>query len=226
MGFSMTRKQKNTEVKPKTSAKKKTPKKVVEAKTPNKTAATKVSKVSKVPKRVPKKVAKKTKASSAITVKKPTSTKTSGNYVTKKELLAAVLESKKQGRMTDDLARKLQLVAARFAKSSQFARYTYNEDLQAYAMMMLVRTWNSFNPAKSDNPFAFFTQCIKNSFRQYLNREKQQRNIRDELLIKQGLTPSYNYQIEYESGLADLREEAAYHTDMVDDYNDIDDDQV
>lgn len=70
---------------------------------------------------------------------------------------------------------------------------TYNEDMQGYAMMMLVRTWNSFNPEKSNNPFAFFTQCIKHSFIQYLNQEKRQRNIRDLLLVDQGMTPSFNF---------------------------------
>lgn len=70
---------------------------------------------------------------------------------------------------------------------------SYNEDMQSYAMMMLVRTWNSFNPEKSNNPFAFFTQCIKNSFIQYLNQEKRQRDVRDVMLIDQGLNPSYGF---------------------------------
>lgn len=70
---------------------------------------------------------------------------------------------------------------------------SYNEDMQAYAMMMLVRTWNAFNPEKSNNPFAFFTQCIKHSFIQYLNQEKRQRNIRDLLLVDQGMSPSFGF---------------------------------
>jgi hypothetical protein len=70
---------------------------------------------------------------------------------------------------------------------------TYNDDMQAYAMLMLVRTWRSFDPKRSDNPFAFFTQCIKNSFKQYLNQEKRQRVIRDVILVDMGLTPSFNY---------------------------------
>lgn len=70
---------------------------------------------------------------------------------------------------------------------------TYNSDMQAYAMMMLVRTWNSFDVNKSNNPFAFFTQCIKHSFIQYLNREKRQRIVRDLLLVDQGLNPSFGF---------------------------------
>ncbi len=121
------------------------------------------------------------------------------NYLNNKDLLAQVMLSKEQDDMTDELAKMLQTLCARYASRAQFANYTYNEDMQAYAMMMLVRTWRSFNPEKSNNPFAFFTQCIKNSFIQMLNQEKRQRNVRDELLIDSGMNPSYTYQLEHSS---------------------------
>jgi len=130
--------------------------------------------------------------------KKPTP-KRKTKYLNNKDLLAQVIISKEEGKMSNELAKMLTLLTARYGKKGNFANYTYNEDMQAYAMMMLVRTWNSFDPAKSNNPFAFFTQCIKNSFIQYLNQEKRQRVIRDEILVDKGLTPSYNYQMEYES---------------------------
>jgi DNA-directed RNA polymerase specialized sigma24 family protein len=114
-------------------------------------------------------------------------------YLSNRELLAEVKKAKKKGEMSNQLARMLQMLCSRYAKKGNFINYTYNEDMQAYAMMMLVRTWNSFNPEKSSNPFAFFTQCIKNSFIQYLNQEKRQRNIRDLVLVDQGLNPSYGF---------------------------------
>lgn len=115
------------------------------------------------------------------------------NYLNNKDLLAEVIKSKEKGEMTPKLAHMLSLLCTRYAKRANFINYTYNEDMQAYALLMLVRTWNSFNPEKGDNPFAFFTQCIKHSFVQYLNQEKRQRNIRDLLMIDQGLNPSYGY---------------------------------
>lgn len=75
---------------------------------------------------------------------------------------------------------------------------TYNDDMQSYAMLMLVKTWDSFDPAKSSNPFAFFTQCIKNSFIQYLKVEKKQRDIRDEKLVDMGMNPSFGFTYDYE----------------------------
>lgn len=79
---------------------------------------------------------------------------------------------------------------------------TYNDDMQGYAMMMLVKSWASFKPEKSDNPFAFYTQCIKNSFKQFLNQEKRHRTIRDALLVDSGMNPSYAYETEYKEKAA------------------------
>lgn len=124
-------------------------------------------------------------------------------YLSNKELLAEVKLSKEKGRMSDMLARMLQLLCSKYAKKGNFVNYSYNEDMQAYAMMMLVRTWNSFDPEKSNNPFAFFTQCIKHSFIQYLNQEKRQRDVRDALLVDIGLNPSYGYEGDGPRGIED-----------------------
>lgn len=132
-------------------------------------------------------------------------------YLSNKELFNEIKIAKKRGQMTDRLARMLQLLCAKYAKKGNFVNYTYNDDMQAYAMMMLVRTWNSFNPEKSDNPFAFFTQCIKNSFIQYLNQEKRQRNIRDLMLIDQGMNPSFNFDEQNETDLHIVEDEEDFH---------------
>lgn len=139
--------------------------------------------------------------------KAPEKPKKKTNYLNNKDLLAEVIKSKEQGEMTPKLAKMLQMLAARYGKKGNFAGYTYNEDMQAYAVYQLVKTWNSFNPEKSKNPFAFFTQCIKNSFIQYLNQERKQRDIRDTLLVDGGLTPSYTFQLEHEEKNRILHEE-------------------
>jgi DNA-directed RNA polymerase specialized sigma24 family protein len=115
------------------------------------------------------------------------------NYLNNKDLLAEVVKSKAQQQMSDKLALMLTMLCKKYAKRGNFANYSYNDDMQGYAMLMLVKTWNSFDPAKSNNPFAFFTQCIKNSFIQYLNHEKTQRDIKNETLIAAGMNPSYGY---------------------------------
>jgi DNA-directed RNA polymerase specialized sigma subunit len=120
------------------------------------------------------------------------------NYLNNKDLLAEVVKSKAQQQMNDKLALMLTMLCKKYAKRGNFANYSYNDDMQGYAMLMLVKTWNSFDPAKSNNPFAFFTQCIKNSFIQYLNHEKRQRDVKNETLIAAGMNPSHGYMVTYE----------------------------
>lgn len=132
-----------------------------------------------------------------IVTTEPTKSKRPVKYLNNKDLLAQVILSKKNGKMTNELAKMLQLLTMRYGKKGNFANYTYNDDMQSYAMLMIVKTWQGFDPAKSSNPFAWFTQCIKNSFIQYLNYEKRQRDIRDEVLVDSGMSPSYNYMYEY-----------------------------
>ena len=128
------------------------------------------------------------------------------NYLNNKDLLANVISSKKKGAMSNELALMLQTLTKRYAKKGNFAGYTYNEDMQAYAMLMLCKTWSSFDPAKSDNPFAFFTQCIKNSFIQYLNTERKVRDIKNRTLIDSGFNPSHSFMVEYEGEFHERRE--------------------
>lgn len=118
-------------------------------------------------------------------------------YLKNKDLLAEVIICKREGRMSDKLANMLTMLTAKYGRSPQFGGYTFNEDMQAYAMMMLCKTWGGFKPEKSNNPFAYYTQCIKSSFKQFLNREKVQRLVRDELLVDRGLDPSYTFTDEH-----------------------------
>lgn len=129
------------------------------------------------------------------------------NYLNNADLLIELEKSRERGRMTEKLAHMLQTLATRYASQGNFAGYSYVEDMKAYAMYMICRTWHRFDPSKSNNPFAFFTQCIKHSYFQFLNKEKRQRLIRDELLVYSGLNPSNTYLNDYEDELKDVKDD-------------------
>lgn len=117
-------------------------------------------------------------------------------YLNNRDLLEQIRLSKEKGRMSDELAKMLQLLCARYGSKGNYSGYTYNDDMQSYAMMMLCKTWGAFDHTKSNNPFAFYTQCIKHSFSQFLNSEKKQRDIRDAVLVDNGMNPSFTYQMD------------------------------
>lgn len=135
---------------------------------------------------------------------------TKTTYLSNKDLMAAVKEAKQLGYMTDKLARMLQRLCAKYGKKGNFGGYSFNEDMQAYAMMQLVSTWDRFDPDKSNNPFAFYTQCIKNSFIQQLNKEKKHRLIRDKMLIDQGMNPSFGF--DTEDGIPGIEDEQDFES--------------
>jgi hypothetical protein len=126
-------------------------------------------------------------------VKREKATSTKGHYVTNADLLPAVLEAKKLGRVTDKLAKMLLLIAERYSRKSWFSGYSYREDMVSVAVVNLCNNALKFNPETSKNPFAYYTTAIHRSFQNYKSDEKKHRNIRDALLLDAGANPSFNF---------------------------------
>ncbi len=127
--------------------------------------------------------------------KKPRSTSTRGHYVTNAQLLAEIQACKDNGqKLSSLLAKYLHMIAERYSHSPSFGGYSFREDMVSFAVVNLCANWYKFDPAKSDNPFAFYTTAVYRSFLQYLADEKKQRDIRDNLLVEAGANPSFSYQ--------------------------------
>lgn len=122
-------------------------------------------------------------------------------YLSNSKLLPAVIESKAQGKITSELAEMLMMLASRYASRPIFALYTYREDMVAEALADLCKNALKFNTERSNNPFAYYTSCIHNSFLGFLNVEKKHRKIRDQLLIEVGENPSYAFEAEYRANM-------------------------
>lgn len=134
-------------------------------------------------------------------------------YLNNSDMLKAVVASKAEGRMNPTLATMLSMLVKRYATKGNFVNYTYNDDMQSFALMMLVRTWASFDEKKWTNCFAYYTQCVKNSFIQYLNTEKKNQRLRDALIVDAGFMPSYSYQLDNARKMHD-EESDAYERDV------------
>ncbi len=135
-------------------------------------------------------------------------------YLTNKQLLEEIKKSHVLGEMTPDFGKMIMMLCHRYAQRSEYANYSYNEDMQAYALMTVVKVWRSFNPELSQNPFAYFTQTIKHSFYQMLNNEKKMRLIRDELLSSNGENPSLGY-IDREDGDDNYYNNSDYYNKLI-----------
>jgi hypothetical protein len=63
--------------------------------------------------------------------------------------------------------------------------------MKGQAILQLTQIGLQFDESKSDNPFAYFTAAVTNSFVRIINIEKRNQNIRDDLLEINGMNPSY-----------------------------------
>lgn len=102
------------------------------------------------------------------------------------------------GHMTNTLARMFMLIVERYSRKGNWRAYSYNDEMRSLALVQLSQIGLQFDEAKSENPFAFYTTVIKNSFTRHLNLERRNQNIRDDLMIFAGALPSYTRQIEHE----------------------------
>jgi len=102
--------------------------------------------------------------------------------------------SKDHGSMTPKLAHMFIKLCERYATRSNWRGYTYNEEMRGQALLQLSQIGLQFDEAKSQNPFAYYTAAITNSFTRILNIEKKNQSIRDDILEMNGLNPSWTRQ--------------------------------
>jgi hypothetical protein len=102
--------------------------------------------------------------------------------------------SREHGKMTNKLAHMFIKLCERYATRSNWRGYTYNEEMRGQALLQLSQIGLQFDESKSQNPFAYYTAAITNSFTRVLNIEKKNQNIRDDILEMNGLNPSWTRQ--------------------------------
>jgi hypothetical protein len=98
------------------------------------------------------------------------------------------------GQMTRKLAMMFMKLCERYATRSNWRGYTYNDEMRSQALLQLTYIGLRFDESKSQNPFAYYTAAVTNSFTRVLNIEKRNQNIRDDILEMNGLNPSYTRQ--------------------------------
>jgi hypothetical protein len=89
-------------------------------------------------------------------------------------------------------------LSERYAQRSNWRGYTYIDEMKGQAILQLSQIGLQFDESKSENPFAYYTAAVTNSFTRILNIEKKNQNIRDDMLEQEGLTPSMTRQYSQE----------------------------
>ena len=123
--------------------------------------------------------------------------KRSVHYVNNKEFLAALIVYKKdvaeaeelgkdKPRITNYLGECFLKIATHLSFKPNFVNYIFKDDMISDGIENCVQYIHNYNPEKSQNPFAYFTQIIHYAFLRRIQKEKKQLEIKNKILEKTG----------------------------------------
>jgi len=111
------------------------------------------------------------------------------HYVDNKEFLQHMIEFKdattaardngeSDPRIPDAIGEIFVKIASHLSFKSNFINYAFREDMIADGVENCIQYVHNFDPAKSKNPFAYFTQIIYYAFLRRIQKEKKQLYVR------------------------------------------------
>jgi hypothetical protein len=77
-------------------------------------------------------------------------------------------------------------IATHLSYKPNFVNYMFREDMICDGIENCVQYIHNFNPEKSSNPFAYFTQIIHYAFLRRIQKEKKQMEIRAKIIERCG----------------------------------------
>ena len=105
-----------------------------------------------------------------------------GHYLTNKQMLEEWHKCKELGEITPRFALSLKLLSERAAR--RYGNNNWYEDNVSNGLLRMLENWDKFDPEKSQNPFAYFTQIAK---MEYIKLWYKNRNyVHIDLLIVTG----------------------------------------
>ena len=116
------------------------------------------------------------------------------HYVNNKEFLEGMKaykkrckEASKAGKqkppVDDYLGSCFLKIANHLSYRPNFINYTFRDDMISDGIENCLQYLGNFNPAKSNNPFAYFTQIIYYAFIRRIQKEKKQTIIKQKLIL-------------------------------------------
>ena len=121
------------------------------------------------------------------------------HYVDNKEFLEAMIEFKEicndakekeieRPPVSNYIGECFLKIATHLSYKPNFINYTYREDMISDGIENCLQYIHNFNPEKSNNPFAYFTQIIYYAFIRRIQREKKQTHVKHRIIAKQDFT--------------------------------------
>ena len=115
------------------------------------------------------------------------------HYVDNKEFLRAMIEFKEicnnarekeidRPPVSNYIGECFLKIATHLSYKPNFINYTYREDMISDGIENCLQYVENFNPEKSKNPFAYFTQIIYYAFLRRIAKEKKQTHVKNKMI--------------------------------------------
>jgi hypothetical protein len=151
------------------------------------------------------------------------------HYVNNKEFLQAIVERKTlikeaesvgEGppQITNYLGECILKIANHLSYRPNFINYTYREEMISDGIENCLQYIDRFDPAKSSNPFAYFTQIIYYAFVRRITKEKKQQMIKEKLLKESNIesriaVQAHDNESDYQQQFDDMIDKYTFHQD-------------
>ena len=120
------------------------------------------------------------------------------HYVDNKKFLEAMIEhrercekaakrNRKNPEVSNYIGECFLKIANHLSFRPNFINYTFRDDMISDGIENCLQYMDNFNPDKSKNPFAYFTQIIYYAFIRRIQKEKKQIQIKSKLIANAGV---------------------------------------
>jgi len=151
------------------------------------------------------------------------------HYVNNREFLEAIIqrkellkEAEETGAPTPQISNYLGecilKIANHLSYRPNFINYTYREEMISDGIENCLQYIDKFDPEKSKNPFAYFTQIIYYAFIRRITKEKKQQSIKEKMLketnIEHRITvQAHDDERDYQQAFVEMLDKYTFHDD-------------
>jgi hypothetical protein len=127
------------------------------------------------------------------------------HYINNADFLKALVEFKERKKINPNepipnyIGECWMKIAEGLSHKPNFINYTYREEMISDGIENCLMYFNNFNPDKSNNPFAYFTQIIYYAFLRRIGKEKKQLYVKYKATEQFGILDE-GEMLEYEDG--------------------------
>lgn len=117
------------------------------------------------------------------------------NYISNKQFFSEMVQylndrnqrlenGEEEPEIPEEIAHKIMLIAHRLSTKQNFYGYSYRDEMISDGIENAFKYLHKFDPQKSENPFAYFTQVMYNAFILRIKNEQKQAQTKELLKEK------------------------------------------